>query len=182
MESFLQVYTDFRERTSLEKERLRHSANWMDLILHVMQPRNNKTYLLALIPRIVEGKNARYITGSGQTKATSDRVEIFRIEGQCEKIRRPPRKKKEVVTPDLPSLPSLQHFNQLPLYPMSRTTLNGVRFIFYVYRLPTKCFIRKQLYFPLVSVNRKGYRTTFLSTHSNNRVNFSQPCMIFQAI
>jgi hypothetical protein len=47
------------------------------------------------IPRIVEGKNARYITGSGQTRATTDRVGLFRSEGNCEKVQRPPRKKKE---------------------------------------------------------------------------------------
>ena len=67
----------------------------MDLSFYTIQPRNNKTFILNLIPRIVEGRNARYITGSGQTRPTADRVDLFRVEGNCEKIKRPPRRKKE---------------------------------------------------------------------------------------
>lgn len=69
----------------------------MDLAFFTIQPRNNKTFILNLIPRIVEGKNARYITGSGQTRPTADRVNLFRMEGNCEKIKRPPRRKKEEI-------------------------------------------------------------------------------------
>jgi hypothetical protein len=69
----------------------------MDLAFYTIQPRNNKTFMLNIIPRIVEGRNARYITGSGQTKSTADRVSIFRREGNCEKIKRPPRRRKEAV-------------------------------------------------------------------------------------
>jgi hypothetical protein len=69
----------------------------MDLIFYALQPRNNKTFILNLIPRIVEGKNAKYITGSGQTKPTADRVNLFRAEGNCERIKRPPRRKKEEI-------------------------------------------------------------------------------------
>ncbi|RYH32203.1 hypothetical protein EON65_01110 [archaeon] len=67
----------------------------MDLAFYTIQPRNNKTFILNLIPRIVEGRAARYITGSGQTKPTADRVNLFRLEGNCEKIKRPPRRKKD---------------------------------------------------------------------------------------
>jgi hypothetical protein len=95
MESFLERYPDLVDRNFVERERLRQTANWMVLAFHVLQPRNNKSFILNLIPKIVEGKNARYITGSGQTRATADRVNLFRLEGDCEKIRRPPRKRKE---------------------------------------------------------------------------------------
>jgi hypothetical protein len=67
----------------------------MDLSFYTVQPRHNKTFILSLIPRIVEGKAAKYITGSGQTKATSDRVTLYRLEGNCEKMKRPPRRSKE---------------------------------------------------------------------------------------
>lgn len=67
----------------------------MDLAFYTIQPRNNKTFILNLIPRITEGRSARYITGSGQTKPTTDRVNLFRLEGNCEKIKRPPRRKKD---------------------------------------------------------------------------------------
>lgn len=95
MEDFLERYPDLVDRIFVERERLRQTANWMVLAFHVLQPRNNKSFILNLIPKIVEGKNARYITGSGQTRATADRVNLFRLEGDCEKIRRPPRKRKE---------------------------------------------------------------------------------------
>ena len=97
MEIFLEKYPDLKDRSALEQERLRNTANWMDLTFYTLQPRNNKTFILSLIPRIVEGKSAKYITGSGQTKSTSDRVNIFREEGHCEKIKRPPRRKKEEI-------------------------------------------------------------------------------------
>jgi len=97
VDSFLERYPDFKDRSTSEQDRLRNSANWMDLAFYTMQPRNNKTFILNLIPRVVEGRNARYITGSGQTKPTSDRVNLFRWEGNCEKIKRPPRRKKDEV-------------------------------------------------------------------------------------
>ncbi len=96
-DEFLEKYPDFKERGSSEQDRLRNSANWMDLSFYTIQPRNNKTFILNLIPRVVEGRNARYITGSGQTKPTTDRVNLFRWEGNCEKIKRPPRRKKEEI-------------------------------------------------------------------------------------
>lgn len=97
-EDFLCQYPEARDRTAVEQDRLRHTANWMDLIFYTLQPRNNKTFALTFIPRLVEGRHARYITGSGQTKPTADRVNIFRLEGNCEKIKRPPRRRKEDIT------------------------------------------------------------------------------------
>lgn len=91
----MEQYPAFKERSALEQERLRNTSNWMDLSFYTIQPRNNKTFILNLIPRIVEGRNARYITGSGQTRPTADRVDLFRMEGNCEKIKRPPRRKKD---------------------------------------------------------------------------------------
>lgn len=100
LKDFLANYPHLKERNGMEQERLRFTANWMDLAFHSIQPRNNKTFILNIIPRIVEGRNARYITGSGQTRPTADRVDLFRLEGQCEKIKRPPRKKKELLPQD----------------------------------------------------------------------------------
>jgi hypothetical protein len=100
MDEFLEKYPALNNCSVVEQERLRYTANWMDLSFYSIQPRNNKTFILSLIPRIVEGRNARYITGSGQTRQTADRVDLFRLEGCCEKIKRPPRRKKEPVVGD----------------------------------------------------------------------------------
>jgi hypothetical protein len=97
LETFLEKHPDFQQRTAGEQEKLRTTANWMDLAFYTIQPKNNKTFILNLIPRIVEGRNVKYITGSGQTRATSDRVNIFRLEGNCEKIKRPPRRTKDEI-------------------------------------------------------------------------------------
>ena len=42
-----------------------------------------------------EGNGATYITGSGQTDATSDRVQIYETEGNVKPIKRQPRKRKQ---------------------------------------------------------------------------------------
>lgn len=43
--------------------------------------RKNKGLAVQIIPKLVEGWNAKYVTGSGQTRATADRVFIFETEG-----------------------------------------------------------------------------------------------------
>jgi hypothetical protein len=92
-DSFLKAYPQFQSRSSTESEKLRMTANWMDLAFYTVSPRNNKTFLMNLIPRLCEGRTVRYVTGSGESQATSDRVAIFRKEGKFEKVTRPPRKK-----------------------------------------------------------------------------------------
>ena len=69
----------------------------MDLAFYTLRPRHNKMLVINLITRIVEGKSARYVTGSGQTRKTADRVEIFRVVGNCEAIPRPPRQRKSNI-------------------------------------------------------------------------------------
>lgn len=44
-----------------EQERLRVTANWMDLAFYTLMPKNNKTFLMNLVPRICEGRYARYV-------------------------------------------------------------------------------------------------------------------------
>ena len=94
IDSFIHQYPDFSSGYApTELENLKNTANWMDLVFFTLPPKNNKTFLMNLIPRLCEGRNARYITGSGETRATADRVLIFRTEGNCEKVNRPPRKR-----------------------------------------------------------------------------------------
>ena len=56
----------------------------MDLMFYTICPRHNKSLILNIITRIVEGRDARYITGSGQTIPTNDRVLIYSTIGECE--------------------------------------------------------------------------------------------------
>lgn len=91
-EDFLNDFPHARERSAVEQQRQFHTSNWMDLMFYTITARHNKALILNVITRIVEGRDARYITGSGQTKPTNDRVLIFSTIGNCEKIPRPPRK------------------------------------------------------------------------------------------
>jgi len=52
---------------------------------------------MAVVPKIVEGLQARYVTGSGQTAATADRVLIFEREGECSPFNRGGRRKAKKV-------------------------------------------------------------------------------------
>ena len=97
--TFVACYPDMHLYSLIELERLRVTANWMDLAFYTLNPKNNKTFLMTLIPRICEGRLARYITGSGETRATADRVSIYRTEGKCAKIIRPPRKRTKIPLP-----------------------------------------------------------------------------------
>ena len=59
----------------------------------VITPKNHKNHLLDIATRISEGKNMKYITGSGQTLATTRRVMIYEREGMIAPVRRPDRKR-----------------------------------------------------------------------------------------
>ena len=93
---FLQVfeYSYLKERSSSEISKLRNNAIWFDIIMHCINPKNNKSFLMSFVPSLAEGYNAKYITGSGESRATSDRVKLFRYEGQVIKVAREPRNRQ----------------------------------------------------------------------------------------
>ena len=86
--SFLEQYPEFIDRDPIEIGKLKICANWFDLVLFTVKPQNNKSFLLQVVPCISEGHQSRYITGSGESKKTSDRVNIFRTEGNVAKVSR----------------------------------------------------------------------------------------------
>jgi len=53
----------------------------MAILLSMVTPRKSKGLAMAVVPKVIEGMNAKYVTGSGQTKSTADRVHIFETEG-----------------------------------------------------------------------------------------------------
>ncbi len=84
-------YVQLKDRPPADITKLRQCANWFDLILHTIKSQNNKSFLVSFVPSLSEGHQAKYITGSGESRATTDRVNIFRHEGQVVKISREPR-------------------------------------------------------------------------------------------
>ena len=94
IDAFLKAYpSKFDYHDDDEIECLRRTANLMVLLLTMVTPRKNKGLAMAVIPKVVEGINAKYVTGSGQTKATADRVHIFETEGGISAFRRGGRSK-----------------------------------------------------------------------------------------
>jgi hypothetical protein len=73
---FVSPSVDDKEAHSLVKFR-----NFMYVAVQLIQPQNHKNHLLDLVTRLSEGRGVKYITGSGETMATSRRVKIYRKEG-----------------------------------------------------------------------------------------------------
>jgi len=64
-----------------EQEQLKDEANWMNVLFVLLPARKNKGLAIQVIPKMIEGWYVKYVTGSGQTKATADRVFLFETEG-----------------------------------------------------------------------------------------------------
>lgn len=63
----------------MEQRKLLSFSNIMKVAL-VLMPKPKKAHLLDLVTRIAEGRQAKYITGSGQTILTARRVQIFQTQ------------------------------------------------------------------------------------------------------
>jgi hypothetical protein len=82
VEAFTAAYGGFFDHhnpTDLAK--LWNTANMMVVLFTLIPSKKNKGLAIAIIPKVIEGWYAKYVTGSGQTKATADRVKIFETEG-----------------------------------------------------------------------------------------------------
>jgi len=53
----------------------------MNILFRYVPPKQNKGLAMQIVPRLLEGWEAKYITGSGQTAATAARVRIYETEG-----------------------------------------------------------------------------------------------------
>lgn len=100
-DEFLEAYGGwFSAESEKEKNYLWQTANWMDLLFKMITARKNKGLAMAVIPKVVEGFDAKYVTGSGQTKATANRVHVFEVEGNTKANQRGKiRIKKKVLSP-----------------------------------------------------------------------------------
>jgi len=85
---FLEAYPDFIDRSLVEQKNLKSTAEWIHVSFFTLGPVNNKGFIIGLIPRLVEGAGSRYVTGSGETLQTRDRVKVFCTEGNFDKPKR----------------------------------------------------------------------------------------------
>lgn len=95
LEYFLSKYEKFREYSQTTQEILMATANWISIILKFIPAKKNKGLIICVVPKYVEGLQTRYVTGSGQTHATNDRVYIYEVEGNVVRAHRhAPRRAK----------------------------------------------------------------------------------------
>lgn len=60
----------------------------MQLMFAMVPAKKNKGLSITVVPKVVEGCRVKYITGSGQTSATADRVHIYEHEGHVKPYQR----------------------------------------------------------------------------------------------
>jgi hypothetical protein len=78
MDQFLEKYPRF---AGIEDRSLLAFRNFMAVSLTLEVAKNNKAFHMEICARLSEGFAAKYITGSGQSSATSRRVAIYEREG-----------------------------------------------------------------------------------------------------
>ena len=95
-ESLLAVYPEFESiDESVELEKLRTFANFMNFTFYFITPKFNRQHIFNIVTRIAEGKDVKYVTGSGKTQSTANRVLIYNREGDIVPKPRPIRKNVE---------------------------------------------------------------------------------------
>jgi hypothetical protein len=78
MDQFVEKYPQF---AGVEDRALLAFRNFMAVSLTLEEAKNNKAFHMEICARLSEGSAAKYITGSGQSSATSRRVSIYEREG-----------------------------------------------------------------------------------------------------
>ena len=85
VDDFLHAYEgQFDGLDPKELNRLMDTANWMAILLPMVVAKKSKGLALQVIPKMLEGFCVKYVTGSGQSKSTSNRVRIFEMEGNVQ--------------------------------------------------------------------------------------------------
>lgn len=80
--SFQEAYPGcFATESNEERNLLWHTANWMHILFQIIPAKKNKGLAMQVIPKLIEGWDSKYVTGSGQTRLTANRVHIFEQEG-----------------------------------------------------------------------------------------------------
>lgn len=97
LELMLESYPEFETLTIEEQDTLLAFRNYVRITLILATARGNKNHILDLVTRLVEGRDRKYITGSGQSLETSRRVLIYEREGGIVPTPRPRRKKKNAT-------------------------------------------------------------------------------------
>jgi hypothetical protein len=86
-EEFTLKYPEFNDASICESEKkiLFEFCNSVRYLQYIIPPHNNKEHICDLAVRLTEGYSVRHICGSGMTKETSRRQDIFHKETETKK-------------------------------------------------------------------------------------------------
>merc|ERR1711991_277627 len=76
-EEFIEEQPEFISETPAELELLHTYRNMLTAALKVIPGKWNSNHLLDLVTRIVEGKDKKHVTGSGATRQTRNRINVY---------------------------------------------------------------------------------------------------------
>lgn len=91
IEELLRCYPEFETCPGDELAKLLHFRNFMAVAVCLLGDGSNKGRFLHLITHICEGKDVKYVTGSGQSSATERRVLIYLRESGATVTRKRPK-------------------------------------------------------------------------------------------
>lgn len=123
VDEFLKQYPEFLSKDEEEQINLFHTANWMFELFKFIPAYKNKGLTIMIVPKLVEGWEAKYITGSGQKEVTANRVKIFEREGNVKPNARGKQTYKNKVIP-APKAKSAKRFHKVKK--VSRSTYEPV--------------------------------------------------------
>lgn len=88
-DEFLREQPEFRTCDQVEQESLHTYRNMLAAALEVIPGKWNSNHLLDVVTRIVEGKDKKHVTGSGATRQTRNRIDVYHNLTGIEKQHKP---------------------------------------------------------------------------------------------
>lgn len=89
IEAFLAEYEGhFEGVDATEQQKLMDTANWMHLLFKTVPAKRNKGFFLHVVPKFLEGFEVKYTLGTGQSKLTNFRADIFEHESGVKAAKR----------------------------------------------------------------------------------------------
>jgi len=104
----------FEDFTRTEINLLWQTANWVNIFMKFVPATKYKGLYLEVIPKVVEGWSAKYITGSGQSAPTQARVFIYETEGGVQPFRRMKGRKRLVPQKSVGEHEAMHQFTSAP--------------------------------------------------------------------
>src|SRR3546814_17296514 len=92
MASLLRAYPHITNEPEHEQQSLYAFADLVALCVKYRPGKANKGWFMTFVPQLLEGRDAKYVTGSGQTHQTQLRVKIYEKESGVEPTPRTERR------------------------------------------------------------------------------------------